>query len=207
MTAACSDRSRRRSRRRATCVLITIDTLRADHVGAYGWSRARTPTLDALAAERRAVRARVRGRADHAAVARHAAHRPLSAGPRRARQRPAHLADRADARDRAARAKASRPRRSSRRFRSTTSSASTAASTSTATACRAAPTAASPTNAPRPTSSTTRSPGCSQPRTNPQRPQLRNPHHSSCGCISSNRTRRTATRRPPVAPGARSVRR
>jgi cytochrome c-type biogenesis protein CcmH/NrfG len=30
-------------------VLITIDTLRADHVGAYGYSRARTPTLDALA--------------------------------------------------------------------------------------------------------------------------------------------------------------
>jgi choline-sulfatase len=30
-------------------VLVTIDTLRADHVGAYGWSRARTPTLDALA--------------------------------------------------------------------------------------------------------------------------------------------------------------
>ena len=30
-------------------VLITIDTLRADHVGAYGWSRARTATLDGLA--------------------------------------------------------------------------------------------------------------------------------------------------------------
>ena len=30
-------------------VLITIDTLRADHVGAYGYARARTPTLDALA--------------------------------------------------------------------------------------------------------------------------------------------------------------
>jgi len=30
-------------------VLITIDTLRADHVGAYGYTRARTPTLDALA--------------------------------------------------------------------------------------------------------------------------------------------------------------
>jgi choline-sulfatase len=30
-------------------VMITIDTLRADHVGAYGWTRARTPTLDALA--------------------------------------------------------------------------------------------------------------------------------------------------------------
>src|SRR5947208_5452581 len=30
-------------------VLITIDTLRADHVGAYGWTRARTGALDALA--------------------------------------------------------------------------------------------------------------------------------------------------------------
>ncbi|HEX6463125.1 MAG TPA: sulfatase-like hydrolase/transferase [Vicinamibacterales bacterium] len=30
-------------------VLITIDTLRADHVGVYGYSAARTPTLDALA--------------------------------------------------------------------------------------------------------------------------------------------------------------
>src|SRR5262245_41236540 len=30
-------------------VLITIDTLRADRVGAYGYSRARTPAMDALA--------------------------------------------------------------------------------------------------------------------------------------------------------------
>jgi len=30
-------------------VLITIDTLRADHVGAYGWARAQTATLDGLA--------------------------------------------------------------------------------------------------------------------------------------------------------------
>src|SRR3954467_1601129 len=32
-------------------VIITIDTLRADRVGAYGYTHARTPTLDALAAE------------------------------------------------------------------------------------------------------------------------------------------------------------
>src|SRR4051794_7621819 len=32
-------------------VLITIDTLRADHVGAYGYAAAKTPTLDALAKE------------------------------------------------------------------------------------------------------------------------------------------------------------
>ena len=30
-------------------VLITIDTLRADRVGAYGYSAARTPTMDGLA--------------------------------------------------------------------------------------------------------------------------------------------------------------
>ncbi len=32
-------------------VLITIDTLRADHVGAYGYRRPTTPTIDAIAAE------------------------------------------------------------------------------------------------------------------------------------------------------------
>jgi len=31
-------------------LLVTIDTLRADHVGAYGYERARTPEIDALAA-------------------------------------------------------------------------------------------------------------------------------------------------------------
>ena len=31
-------------------VLITIDTLRADRVGSYGYAQARTPALDALAA-------------------------------------------------------------------------------------------------------------------------------------------------------------
>jgi arylsulfatase A-like enzyme/Flp pilus assembly protein TadD len=33
-----------------TVVLITIDTLRADRVGAYGWADARTPAMDGLAA-------------------------------------------------------------------------------------------------------------------------------------------------------------
>jgi len=33
-----------------TVVLVTIDTLRADRVGAYGWAAARTPAMDALAA-------------------------------------------------------------------------------------------------------------------------------------------------------------
>ena len=32
-----------------TIVLITIDTLRADRVGAYGWAAARTPVMDSLA--------------------------------------------------------------------------------------------------------------------------------------------------------------
>src|SRR5512137_3024021 len=32
-----------------TVVLITIDTLRADRVGAYGWAAARTPAMDTLA--------------------------------------------------------------------------------------------------------------------------------------------------------------
>ena len=30
-------------------LLITIDTLRADHVGSYGYARARTPALDSIA--------------------------------------------------------------------------------------------------------------------------------------------------------------
>ena len=31
--------------------LITIDTLRADHVGCYGYEQVETPALDALAAD------------------------------------------------------------------------------------------------------------------------------------------------------------
>lgn len=37
--------------RRPNVLLITIDTLRADHVGAYGYAAARTPALDQLARE------------------------------------------------------------------------------------------------------------------------------------------------------------
>jgi arylsulfatase A-like enzyme/Tfp pilus assembly protein PilF len=36
--------------RRPNVLLITIDTLRADHLGSYGYAAAQTPTLDALAA-------------------------------------------------------------------------------------------------------------------------------------------------------------
>jgi arylsulfatase A-like enzyme/Flp pilus assembly protein TadD len=48
----CSGGSRQASDRiRPTgIVLITVDTLRADRVGAYGWRAARTPAIDALAA-------------------------------------------------------------------------------------------------------------------------------------------------------------
>jgi choline-sulfatase len=46
---ACGGGSPRREPRARNLVLVTIDTLRADHVGAYGYTRAHTPTLDALA--------------------------------------------------------------------------------------------------------------------------------------------------------------
>src|SRR5512135_3920105 len=39
-----------RPRTRPNVLLVTIDTLRADHVGCYGDSAAATPVLDALAA-------------------------------------------------------------------------------------------------------------------------------------------------------------
>src|SRR5262252_10461069 len=32
-------------------VLVTIDTLRADHVGCYGYKQGKTPNIDALAAD------------------------------------------------------------------------------------------------------------------------------------------------------------
>ena len=38
-----------RPKDRPSVILITIDTLRADHLGSYGDREARTPTLDALA--------------------------------------------------------------------------------------------------------------------------------------------------------------
>jgi len=45
----CGGATRRDQPRARNLVLITIDTLRADHVGAYGYARARTPTMDKLA--------------------------------------------------------------------------------------------------------------------------------------------------------------
>lgn len=56
LVAACGGRATQSAEtpHAANVLLITIDTLRADHVGAYGYARARTPALDALA--RRGVR-------------------------------------------------------------------------------------------------------------------------------------------------------
>ena len=48
-TAACGRQKPASKPAARNLLLITIDTLRADHVGAYGWSRAHTPTLDGLA--------------------------------------------------------------------------------------------------------------------------------------------------------------
>jgi arylsulfatase A-like enzyme len=53
-------------------LLVTIDTLRADHVGAYGYTKANTPNLDALAGEgilfRNAVAANVFTGPSHASI-------------------------------------------------------------------------------------------------------------------------------------------
>ena len=48
--APSSGSTERRPLTPSAVVLITIDTLRADRVGAYGWQRARTPAIDGLAA-------------------------------------------------------------------------------------------------------------------------------------------------------------
>jgi arylsulfatase A-like enzyme/Flp pilus assembly protein TadD len=51
LVAGCNRiQAERGARRGPSVLLVTIDTLRADHVGAYGSPRAKTPTLDALAA-------------------------------------------------------------------------------------------------------------------------------------------------------------
>ena len=47
--SGCSRLDRSATRKARNLVLITIDTLRADHVGAYRYAHAQTPTLDALA--------------------------------------------------------------------------------------------------------------------------------------------------------------
>ena len=47
--AACNTQKPTSKPAARNVLLITIDTLRADHVGAYGWARARTSTLDRIA--------------------------------------------------------------------------------------------------------------------------------------------------------------
>lgn len=47
----CRGEDRVRGRAGRNVVLVTIDTLRADHLGAYGYRQGRTPRLDALARE------------------------------------------------------------------------------------------------------------------------------------------------------------
>ena len=60
------------SRRPANVVLITIDTLRADHLGAYGYARDTSPALDALAHDgtrfARCYAQSVTTRASHASI-------------------------------------------------------------------------------------------------------------------------------------------
>ena len=48
-TVACADRGPSESGSRFNAILISIDTLRADHVGAYGYPLPTTPHIDALA--------------------------------------------------------------------------------------------------------------------------------------------------------------
>ena len=49
LAMACARAERASPARARNLLLITVDTLRADHVGAYGWSRARTSALDGIA--------------------------------------------------------------------------------------------------------------------------------------------------------------
>src|SRR5713226_3637207 len=51
LTSVCGRRVARPTIAARNLLLITIDTLRADHVGVYGWTRARTAALDRLARE------------------------------------------------------------------------------------------------------------------------------------------------------------
>ena len=61
-------------------LLVTIDTLRADHLGCYGYARPTSPVIDALAAARDAVRERLGARAVDALLDARHRHRPLAVG-------------------------------------------------------------------------------------------------------------------------------
>ena len=105
-------RRRRGSRRRplpadVNIVLITVDALRADHVGAYGYSRATTPRLDSLAARVDPLRRRLVARAVDALFDPGHPERPLSVDDR---HRPGPLAAQCPARKPHARRDAQGPR-------------------------------------------------------------------------------------------------
>ena len=51
LLVACSHPSRQTNLHNANVLLITLDTTRADHIGAYGYAKAKTPALDGLAKE------------------------------------------------------------------------------------------------------------------------------------------------------------
>src|SRR5437763_12567401 len=51
LIATLSPASQAADKTRPNIVFITIDTLRADHLGCYGYKQIRTPNIDALAAD------------------------------------------------------------------------------------------------------------------------------------------------------------
>ena len=75
---------------RAPIVLISIDTLRADQLPAYGYRGGSTPAIDRLGQRRHRLRGRLQPLPADAAVARLALHRPPAAAPRRSRQHRLH---------------------------------------------------------------------------------------------------------------------
>ena len=75
------------SRDRLNLVLVTLDTTRADRIGAYGARDVETPAFDRARARGRALRAGGVGRAADAAGALEHVHRQVPARARRARQR------------------------------------------------------------------------------------------------------------------------
>ena len=79
--------TRQTSPRAQKIVLVTIDTLRADHVGAYGYAAGAHAGARRARARRRRFRPRLCHGADHADLAREPDDRPLPARPRRPPQR------------------------------------------------------------------------------------------------------------------------